>query len=66
MLLLMTFLGRPTDNESQPRYQRDEWGTLNSETCMIELSAHHEIDILVCLHGFVRLNVDMRTHKRDL
>jgi hypothetical protein len=38
MILLMTFLGRPTDNESLRRYQRDEWGTLNSETCVIELS----------------------------
>jgi hypothetical protein len=38
MLLLMSFLGRPTDNESLRRYQRDEWGTLNGETCVIELS----------------------------
>jgi len=38
MLLLMTFLGRPTDKESLSKYQRDEWGRLNGETCVIELS----------------------------
>ncbi len=38
MLLMMTFLGRPTDNENLRRYQRDEWGTLGGETCVIELS----------------------------
>jgi hypothetical protein len=38
MLLLMTFLGRPTDDESLSEYQRDEWGRLSGETCVIELS----------------------------
>ncbi|MGA2964841.1 MAG: hypothetical protein ABSD64_01425 [Terriglobales bacterium] len=38
MLLLMTFLGRPTDDASLLKYQRDEWGRLNGETCVIELS----------------------------
>jgi hypothetical protein len=38
MLLLMTFLGRPTDNESLRKYQRDQWGRLSGETCVIELS----------------------------
>jgi len=38
MLLLMTFLGRPADNESLRTYQRDQWGNLAGETCVIELS----------------------------
>ncbi|MGA3104730.1 MAG: hypothetical protein ABSD53_09635 [Terriglobales bacterium] len=38
MLLLMAFLGKPTDDESLRRYQRDEWGSLSGETCVIELS----------------------------
>ena len=38
MLLLMAFLGRPIDNESLKTYQRDRWGSLNGETCVIELS----------------------------
>jgi hypothetical protein len=38
MLLMMAFLERPTDNESLKAYQRDRWGRLNGETCVIELS----------------------------
>ena len=38
MLLLMAFLERPTDNESLRVYQRDQWGRLEDETCVIELS----------------------------
>src|SRR6266404_6945129 len=37
ILLLMTYLDRPADNERLRNYQRDEWGTLNGETCVIEL-----------------------------
>ncbi len=35
---MMTFLGRPADNESLRSYQRDRWGALEGETCVIELS----------------------------
>jgi hypothetical protein len=38
MLLLMTFLERPTDDQALSKYQRDEWGKLTGETCVIELS----------------------------
>lgn len=38
MLLLMTFLGEHTDNDSLRHYQRDKWGTLDGDTCVIELS----------------------------
>lgn len=38
ILLLMTYLGRHTDNESLRTYQRNEWATVNGETCAIELS----------------------------
>lgn len=40
MLLLMTFLDpeRSTDNGSLREYQRDRWGSLKDETCVIELS----------------------------
>jgi hypothetical protein len=38
ILLLMAFLQRPTDDESQRIYQRDRWGMLDGETCVIELS----------------------------
>jgi hypothetical protein len=46
-LLLMTFLGRPTDNESLRKYQRDQWGSLRGETCVIELSglAAHSLKV---------------------
>jgi len=46
MLLLMTYLEKSADNESLRNYQRDEWGTLDGETCVIELSgipAHSSI-----------------------
>jgi hypothetical protein len=38
MLLLMAFLEKPADNESLKTYQRELWGRLNGETCVIELS----------------------------
>lgn len=41
MLLMMTFLKRPVDNNSLRNYQRDRWGALDEkggETCVIELS----------------------------
>jgi hypothetical protein len=38
MLLFMNFLGRPDDDASLLKYQRDEWGRLNGETCVIELA----------------------------
>ena len=38
MLLFMSFLGRPADDESLLKYQRDEWGRLSGETCVIELA----------------------------
>lgn len=38
LLLLMSFLGRTTDNDALRIYQRDHWGTLDGETCVIELS----------------------------
>jgi hypothetical protein len=38
MLLLMTFLHRPADRERLRIYQRDRWGMLDGETCLIELS----------------------------
>lgn len=34
----MTVLKEPTDNESLRIYQRDRWGRLNGETCVVELS----------------------------
>ena len=38
MMLLMAFLKMPTDTESLRAYQRDRWGSLTGETCVIELS----------------------------
>jgi hypothetical protein len=38
MLMLMSFTGRPTDRETLREYQRDKWGTLDGETCIVELS----------------------------
>jgi hypothetical protein len=38
MLLLMVFSERPTDNGSLKTYQRERWGRLDGETCIIELS----------------------------
>lgn len=38
ILLLMTFLGREADKEAFRNYQRDRWGSLDGETCVIELS----------------------------
>ena len=38
LLLLMTYLGKSVDTESLRDYQREHWGMLNGETCVIELS----------------------------
>lgn len=39
MLLLMTFLGEePVTTDQLRNYQRDKWGALDGETCVIELS----------------------------
>jgi len=38
MLLLMTYLSRPTDIESMREYQRCRWGRQCGETCVIDLS----------------------------
>ena len=38
ILAMMTFLDRPTDKDSRLDYQRRRWGTLDGETCIIELS----------------------------
>lgn len=38
MLLLMVYLGKDADIENLRTYQRDHWGMLNGETCVIELS----------------------------
>jgi hypothetical protein len=39
MLLLMSFLNEPSDNESLRAYQHDGWGKAKGgETCVIELS----------------------------
>lgn len=38
ILLLMTFLEKPADNESLRVYQREYWGRIGGETCVVELS----------------------------
>jgi len=38
ILLLMAFLDRPIDAEERRCYQRECWGKLDGETCVIELS----------------------------
>lgn len=38
ILLLATVLDRPTDNDTLRSYQRDSWGAIDGETCVIELS----------------------------
>ncbi len=47
MILLGTFLARPTDRESLRNYQRDKWGSSGGETCVIELSglAAHDLNV---------------------
>jgi len=47
ILLLMVFKGKDSDNEALRRYHRDEWGSLNGETCVIELSglAAHDLRV---------------------
>lgn len=38
LLLLMTYLGKSMDKDAVRDYQRDKWGRLDGETCVIELS----------------------------
>lgn len=38
ILLLMTILNMPTDNEALRVYQRERWGKSDDETCVIDLS----------------------------
>lgn len=38
LLLLMTYLGQSTSKDSLRDYQRNRWGMLEGETCVIELS----------------------------
>jgi len=38
MLLLMNFLGEPSEPDDLRNYQRDKWGSLTGDTCVIELS----------------------------
>lgn len=38
ILLLMSYLGRSTDNEVLRTYQSKQWGKIGGETCVIELS----------------------------
>jgi hypothetical protein len=38
LLLLMAFLKREAEKETLRTYQRDRWGMLDGETCVIELS----------------------------
>ena len=38
ILLLLTFLNKPADKDNLRRYQRHEWGRIDGETCVIELS----------------------------
>jgi hypothetical protein len=38
MLLLMTFLGERAETDDLRNYQRDKWGALDGDTCVIELS----------------------------
>ena len=38
MLLLMNFLGEPSEPADLRNYQRDKWGSLIGDTCVIELS----------------------------
>ena len=39
--LLLAYNGRRTDLEAVRRYQRDEWGSLEGETAVVEVSALH-------------------------
>jgi hypothetical protein len=38
LLLLMTYLDKSADRDTLRNYQRDKWGRLHGETCVIELS----------------------------
>jgi len=38
ILLLITFLNRPSDKASLQKYLRSQWGRIAGETCVIELS----------------------------
>ncbi len=73
ILLLMTFLNRPADNDSLRRYQKDMWGRTHGETCVIDLSgiAAKSSRVAVDRERFkekrVKLIIDkMRTHRPKL
>jgi hypothetical protein len=73
MLLLMTYRGRPFDKDALRNYQRDEWGALQGETCVIELSglAARSLKVTRDRESFreERINVireRMRSHKPKL
>jgi len=76
ILLLMTYLGRPTDRESLRSYQRDRWGSADArqgETCLIELSGLAAPNLMTAEDGklFLGERIDvirhrMRDHKPKL
>jgi len=37
-MMMMTFIDRQADKESLRDYQRDKWGAMDGETCVIDLS----------------------------
>ncbi|HEV2395749.1 MAG TPA: hypothetical protein VGS27_02245 [Candidatus Sulfotelmatobacter sp.] len=73
ILLLMTYLKRDADQESCRNYQRDRWGRLDGETCVIELSGLAAPDALTAvgtehfLPERIRAICDrLREHQPDL
>jgi len=61
ILLLMGFLGKQTDNETLREYQSREWGRLNGETCVIELSglAAHSFQVVRDRKSFRQTRIDL-------
>jgi len=75
MLLLMTFLGKPSDNESLRAYQRDRWGRADEDgqTCVIELCAFAAKNFSVPMdresfrqHRIESIQQELRAHKPPL
>jgi hypothetical protein len=73
LLLMMTFMGRPTDKDCLRAYQRDRWGMLEGETCVIELSglaapnAGRALDTSAFLEERIQAICQrMRTHRPEL
>jgi hypothetical protein len=61
MVLLMSFLDRPSDLENLRAYQRDHWGRIaTGETCVIELSgiAARNLSVLVDRTQFRRERIE--------